>query len=255
MKLEKPLVFFDLETTGLNIATDRIISLALVRMEIDGSKQEFYSLFNPKMDIPAVVTELTGIDDTMVVDAPLLAERSIILAGLFAGADLAGYNCLNFDIPLLWEEFYRVGFTWDISSARAIDAGNIFKKKEARTLAAAVKFYTGIEMENAHNALADVTATINVLAGQMERYPDLAEMSAEKLAEFSRMDQRVDLAGKLVRNEAGEVCYNFGKSKGRRVVDDPGFGFWMLEKDFTHQTKMILSKLLNHNPEPEMFPV
>lgn len=245
----KPLVFFDIESTGVDVAKDRIVSICFHRFaefrDIPNARTTWASLFNPGIPIPPEATECHGITDEMVMFEPDFKDLAETVHAIVRGVDLAGYNLINFDIPLLWEELYRAGIEWDLAGVRVIDAGNIFKKKEERTLSAAVKFYCGHEHDSAHTADGDVAATVKVLGAQLARYPDLGAMDIDKLAEFSQFDKRADLAGKIVLNEAGDPVYNIGKSKGVRVVDDPGFGIWMLGKDFSEQTKQLLRKLLN----------
>src|SRR5262249_52559852 len=159
--------------------------------------------------------------------------------------DLLGYNLLRFDLPLLSEELDRCGKVLDLTGVHVVDAGNIFKIKETRTLEAALLFYCGEKHESAHTADGDTEATAKVLAGQMKRYPDLAPMTVEQLAKFSRMDDNIDFAGKLVRDEKGEACYNFGDKKGTRLRDDRGLALWMLNKDFPADTKRHIRRILD----------
>lgn len=245
MQLTKPIVFFDLETTGVRPESDRIVSFAANKFcHLDNPPEMFQAIVNPGVPIPPEASAVHGFSDDRVAGLPVFSHYAEKFLSFLAGADLAGYNLLNFDVPLLWEEFHRVGFTWDLEGVNILDVGNIFKLKEERTLAAAVRFYCGCEQYMAHDAMADVVATVEVLRGQLARYPDLANLSVQDLAAKSKFDDRVDLAGKIVRNAAGVPCYNFGKSKGVPVVDDPGFGYWMLGKDFTENTKAVLRNLL-----------
>lgn len=242
--LSRPLCFFDIESTGTDVARDRIISLAVKKFLPDGESHGLQFIVNPGMPIPAESSKIHGFTDDIVKDLPPFKTKAAPLFDFILACDLAGYNCLNFDVPLLYEEFARCGITWDLAGVRIIDVGNIFKKKEERTLEAAVKFYCHRQMEHAHNAVADVEATADVLDGQLTAYTDLAAMSVEKLAEFSRFDDRIDLAGKIVRNAQGEAVYNFGKVKDVRVIDDRGFGEWILRNDFTQNTKDVVRRIL-----------
>jgi DNA polymerase-3 subunit epsilon len=244
MKLIRPICFFDIESTGLDVARDRIISIAIKKQLPDGFCAGEQFKFNPGIPINPEASAKNGFTDESVKGFPSFKSKSKEIHLHFLGCDLCGYNLINFDVPILWEEFFRCGITWDLSEVNIIDAGNIFKKKEERTLSAAVKFYCLKEMQNAHDALADVTATAEVLDGQLERYPDLDFMSVVELAAFSKMDKRIDLAGKFVTNKKGEAVYSFGKSKGLTVVQDPGFAHWMLTKDFTENTKAVARQLL-----------
>lgn len=247
MKLTRPLIVLDLEATGLDIAKDQITQLALLKLHPDGREEVWQSLFKVTCPIAPEATEVTGITAETLKDAPSFKSKAFEIMQFIGDSDLAGFNLLNFDVPLFWEEMNRNGCTWKLEGVQIIDAGNIFKKKEPRTLVAAHKFFCGFgyDEQDAHDALADTVATREVLDGQLARYADLAELDVAKLAEFSRMDDRLDLAGKIVRNKDGVAVYNFGKSKGVPVIDDPGFGNWMLRNDFSAQTKQVVSKLLN----------
>lgn len=247
LKLTRPLLCFDVESSGTDPANNRIITLHATLMNPDGSGQTGSWMVKPPFHIPAAVTAIHGITDEIVKDKPPFKNVAKDIFRMFLNCDLLGFNLLNFDIPILWEEFYRCGITWDLKSINIIDAGNIFKKKEERTLAAALKFYCKQVHESAHDAAADVQATIDVLQGQLIRYDDLAAMDMAALAEFSKFDNRVDLAGKIVLNEQGEPVYNFGKSKGVRVVDDQGFGFWILGKDFSENTKQAIRRIFDED--------
>lgn len=243
LQIKKPLLFFDTETTGVDPAKDRIISLSFACFLPSGAVVKRDYKFNPGIPIPADATAIHGIknEDVEFEDEFQTSGHAIFKA--FDGSDLAGYNLLDFDIPILWEEFHRCNIAWDLSKVAVIDACNIFKKKEPRNLENAIRFFCGREHESAHTADGDVSATIDVLDAQISRYGfDPADLS--KLAELSRYDNRIDLAGKLVRNEKGEAVYNIGKAKGKRVVDDPGFGRWMLKQEFTQETKQHLYKLV-----------
>lgn len=240
------LCFLDLETTGLQIGVDRIISIGIVCSE---GRTPLYELVNPVRPIPAEVTELTGIKDSDVEHAPPFEVIVARVAEYIAGRTLVGFNILNFDLPILAEEMCRVGVAFDWQSFTVIDCGTIFKKKEERTLAAAVQFYCGQPLVDAHNALSDAIATAKVMEGQMAAYPDLAKMDAKALAEFSVMgEKRADPAGKLIWKD-GKIVYNIGKAKGTPILDECGFGYWMLDKDFPETTKRVLRKAFETSME------
>lgn len=243
MKLERPLLFIDIEGTGVDSAKDRIVSLALC-YDLTNAKYGTQWRFNPEMRMSAEVIAIHGITNEQASLEEKFSARAAELEMTLRGCDLAGFNLLNYDVPILWEEFHRAGLTWDLSGVRIIDAGNIFKKKEERTLTAAVKFYCGKDHAEAHSAPGDVRATAEVLAAQLARYPELAAMSVDELAKFSEFDKRFDLAGKIIVDSEGFPVYNIGKSKGVRVKDDARFAYWMLGKDFSQQTKMVLARYL-----------
>ena len=274
LDLKKPLVVFDLETTGLDIVNDRIIQLSYIKVHPDG-KEERESLFvNPKTLIPLLVSELTGITDEIVKDAPAFEELSSYLAEKFKGCDFAGYNSNHFDVPMLAEEFFRAGINFDFSKCRLIDAQTIFHKMERRNLAAAYKFYCGRKMEDdfeAHRADQDAEATYRVLQGELDMYnPETAEEpdralpnDMDVLATFSKLNDNVDFAGRIVwqdmKGKDGDVLldnegkprrqevFNFGKYKGWSVSEvlhrDPGYYSWMLASEFTADTKQVLTRI------------
>lgn len=274
LDLKKPLVVFDLETTGLDIVNDRIIQLSYIKVHPDG-KEERESLFvNPKKPIPPLVSELTGITDEIVKDAPAFEELSSYLAEKFKGCDFAGYNSNHFDVPMLAEEFFRAGINFDFSKCRLIDAQTIFHKMERRNLPAAYKFYCGRKMEDdfeAHRADQDAEATYRVLQGELDMYnPETAEEpdralpnDMDVLATFSKLNDNVDFAGRIVwqdmKGKDGDVLldnegkprrqevFNFGKYKGWSVSEvlhrDPGYYSWMLASEFTADTKQVLTRI------------
>ena len=274
LNLKKPLVVFDLETTGLDIVNDRIIQLSYIKVYPDG-KEERESLFlNPEKPIPTTISDLTGITDETVKDAPTFKERSSYLNDKFKGCDFAGYNSNHFDLPVLAEEFFRAGRDFDFSKCRLIDAQTIFHKMERRNLAAAYKFYCGRKMEDdfeAHRADQDTEATYCVLQGELDKYnpataeePDRAlPNDMDVLAEFSKLNDNVDFAGRIVwqdmKGKDGNVLldgegnprkqevFNFGKYKGWVVSDvlhrDPGYYSWMLTSEFTADTKQVLTRI------------
>ena len=274
LNLKKPLVVFDLETTGLDIVNDRIIQLSYIKVHPDG-KEERESLFvNPKKPIPPLVSELTGITDEIVKGAPAFEELSSYLAEKFKGCDFAGYNSNHFDVPMLAEEFFRAGINFDFSKCRLIDAQTIFHKMERRNLAAAYKFYCGRKMEDdfeAHRADQDAEATYRVLQGELDMYnPETAEEpdralpnDMDVLAAFSKLNDNVEFAGRIVwqdmKGKDGDVLldnegkprrqevFNFGKYKGWSVSEvlhrDPGYYSWMLASEFTADTKQVLTRI------------
>lgn len=252
LQLQRPLCFLDIEATGLDPAADRVISLAIVKMfpgpvPEHGTCDKRYWLVNPGFPIPPPATAVHGITDAQVAAAPQFPFYAAVIMAYLSECDLAGFNCLNYDIPLLWEEFHRARLPWDLAEVHIVDVGNLFKKKEPRTLAAAVQFYCAKEIQEAHDASADAQATLEVFTGQLKRYPDLAAMDVAGLAEASRLEalSRIDLAGKLVRDADGDPVFNFAKVKGVKLRDDIGFARWMLDRDFSHNTKMHVRQELD----------
>mgnify|MGYP002852635545 CR=1 FL=1 len=262
--LDKALVVFDLETTGLDIIKDRIIQLSYIKVKPDGTEERNNHLFNPEKPIGQFISQLTGISDEMVAHAPTFKEVAPTLAREFENCDFAGFNSNYFDIPMLVEEFYRAGISLDLANSRFIDAQTIFHKMEPRNLAAAYKFYCGREMTDdfaAHRADQDTEATYRVLQGQLQMYneanPENKHLpnTIAGLAEFCKTNNNVDLAGRIVwkiskdekGNEHKEEVFNFGKHKGKSVVEvlkkEPSFYTWMMESDFPHNTKEIVTRI------------
>lgn len=247
LTLERPLVMLDLETTGLDISKDRIIQVGMIKVNTDGSEVEYKTLINPEMPIPADSSAIHGILDEHVKDAKTFAELADELAAFIDDSDLAGYNSNKFDIPVLAEAFLRVEHSFSLKNRVCIDVQNIFHKMEQRTLAAAYLFYCNQTIENAHDALVDTKVTLDVFKAQLERYPDLPS-TAKSLADFTRMgtNEWADFAGRLAKNDKGQLCYNFGKHKGKTVEqvdkEEPGYFGWMLNADFPLYTKMILKE-------------
>lgn len=257
-KLERNLVVFDLETTGLDLATAHIIQISYIIVHPDGTEERGNQFINPGMPIPKEVQELTHITDDMVKDQPTFPQIAQELQQKFANADFAGYNSNFYDVPLLCEEFLRCGIIFDFSKCRLIDACTIFKQMERRNLAAAYKFYTGRKMEDdfqAHLADQDTEATWAVLKGQLDMYQPGKQEEPERqldndmdtLHEFCNQKKNVDFAGRLIYNEQGEEIVNFGKYKGRRIRDvfatDPGYYGWVMGADFTLNTKYVFKQL------------
>jgi DNA polymerase-3 subunit epsilon len=238
---DRPLCVFDCEGTGLDIAKDRIVTLAATRFG-EMTSRHFFKC-NPGITMSDEVIAIHGITNEVCATWEPFEFYAQSLFQLINGCDLLGYNLLNYDVPLLFEEFNRCGIEWSLDGVRIIDAGNVFKMKEERTLSAAVRFYCDREHDGAHSADADVAATLDVLNAQLTRYPDLSAMSIDELATFSKFDDRIDLAGKIVKGKDGRPTYNIGKARGVAVEDDPGFGQWMINRDFSANTKMVLRKI------------
>ncbi len=244
LNLKNPIIFFDLETTGINIAIDRIVEIAYLKVDINGNETSKSYRVNPEMPIPEKASSIHGILDEDVKDAPKFSEVAKILAKEFEGCDLAGYNSVRFDIPLLAEEFLRVGVDIDLKRRKFVDVQVIFMKMEQRTLGAAYKFFVGKELTNAHSAAADTLATYEVLQSQLDRYSNL-ENDIGKLAEYSAHNRNVDFAGRIIYNEEDVEVFNFGKYKGKPVQEvfdqDPGYYGWMMKGDFPLYTKKVLT--------------
>jgi DNA polymerase III subunit epsilon len=251
----KPIVFFDIESTGTDPVKDRIITLHAVRTELGSSvvTHEYGWAFNPGIPIPAEASAIHGLTDETVKDWPAFKDSAKAIHAFFGTGNLAGFNITNFDTLLLWEEFHRAGMSWNLSGVNQIDACTIFRRKEERTLSAAVKFYLGGNHVEAHDAKADVLATVSVLNAQQWRYPDLLDMTREQLHSYSLYDeQRFDLAGKLILDADGDPVYAFGNSKGVKVKNDQGFARWMLSKDFPTETKLKLKTYLENLNRPAL---
>lgn len=249
MKLDRNLAFFDLETTGVTVGADRIIEISVIRISPDGTRSDFHKRVNPEMPIPEFVSQLTGITNADVASAPNFAGISQELLAFLDGCDLAGYNSNRFDVPFLVEEFHRVGVEFSLVGRRLVDVQNIFHKMEPRTLAAAYKFYCGKELVNAHAADADTLATYEVFIAQLERYSDLKDKDMDYLHRFTNMYNTVDLAGRLVYDDQGRELVNFGKHKGKYVMDvfqtEPSYYDWIMRGDFSRETKSVFEKLWN----------
>ena len=261
LNLSKPLVVFDLETTGLDLVKDRIIQISYIKVYPDGHEERGNHIVNPGCHIKPEITKLTGISNEDVKDKPTFKQLAKTLSDDFTGCDFAGFNSNYFDVPLLAEEFLRAGIDFDFSKCRLIDVQTIFHKMERRNLAAAYKFYCGRKMEDdfeAHRADQDTEATYRVLMGQLDKYAPGAnedpekvlENDMDKLAEFSKQNDNVDFAGRIVWAEVNGVkteVFNFGKHKGKPVSDvlrfDPGYYSWILAGDFTYNTKQVLTRI------------
>ena len=261
LNLTKPLVIFDLETTGLDMVKDRVIQLSYIKVYPDGREERGNELINPEKHIDDIITQLTGITNEDVKDKPTFKQIAKKMEEVFSGSDIAGFNSNFFDVPLLAEEFLRAGIDFDFSKCRLIDACTIFKKMERRNLASAYKFYCGRKMEEdfeAHRADQDTEATYRVLMGELDKYAPGANEDPEKvlendmqaLADFSKQNDNVDFAGRIVwadvKGQRTEV-FNFGKHKGVPVAEvlrfDPGYYSWILAGDFTYNTKQVLTRI------------
>lgn len=244
--LTRPLAFIDLETTGLNIATDRIVEISILKIFPDGKKEQRTLLVNPTVPIPKEATKVHDITDEDVSKAPVFSEVASEIADFFSDSDIAGYNCNHFDIPLLMEEFLRAGIDFEIKDKRIVDVQTIFHRKEERTLAAAYKFYCNKELTNAHSADVDIAATAEVLEAQIERYDDLKN-DIEYLHNFTSRTKRIDFAGRIVYNEKGIPVFNFGKHADKSVEEifrtEPQYYDWMMKSDFTLHTKKIITEI------------
>lgn len=244
--LHRPLVFFDIESTGLSITRDRMVEVALLKVFPNQNTEFKRYLLNPGIPIPAEVSEIHGIQDDDVKFAPRFEQVAGEVFEFLQDSDLAGFNALRFDIPMLAEEFFRVGLDLEIEKRQTVDVQLIFHKMEERNLSAAYRFYCQKELENAHSAEADIRATWDVFQAQIKRYPSLPT-DVKGIAEFTGNQQRVDLEGKLLKAQDGTVKFNFGKHKGRAVVDvfrsEPSYYSWMMDGDFPAYTKKIITEI------------
>jgi DNA polymerase-3 subunit epsilon len=244
MQFEKPIVFFDLETTGLDLPAARIVQLALARWDGTEDQPPAHSwLVNPGIPIPPDSTAIHGITDDMVRDQPRFADIAEIVFGHFAGADLGGYNIIRFDVPVLAEEFARAGFTFPVSGTRIVDAYQIYSVKEPRTLAGALKYFTGRTLQGAHSADADAIASLDIFKAQLNAYADLPT-SMDELHSLCHPVKFVDHARKFTKNDEGIILFNFGKHRGKPALEHRDYLSWMLESDFPAQTKAVIQELL-----------
>ena len=246
LNLTKPIVFFDLETTGTNITSDRIIEISSIKVHPSGKEDEWTIRINPEMPIPPESTAIHHITDADVADCHTFRQIAQRLADYLQGCDIAGFNSNRFDIPMLDQEFQRVGVKFDFTRSRFVDVQTIFHKKEQRTLVAAYRFYCGRELDDAHSAKADTRATYEVLKAQLDRYDDLPN-DIDALAEYSRQNRNVDLIGRLVLNDEGKEVINFGKYKGKLAEDvlraDHGYFGWIMQGDFPQNTKDCFTRI------------
>jgi DNA polymerase III subunit epsilon len=248
LKLNRPIAFIDLETTGVSLSNDRIVEIAVVKMMPDDTKLVKRKLINPEMPIPAESSAIHGITNEMVKDAPTFKQSANELKQFIDGCDLGGYNSNRFDIPLLMEEFLRAGLDVDLSTRKMVDVQHIFYTMEPRTLTAAYKFYCEKELGNAHSAEADIKATIEVFEAQLKRYQNLGNTVDSVLSVIGE-DKVIDYARRFVYNDKGLEVFNFGKYKGRAVVEvlktEPQYYDWMMKGDFPLHTKQKLTEIFN----------
>ena len=246
LKLSKPICFFDLETTGTNVAKDRIVEISILKVYPNGNKESKTWLVNPEITIPDEVVVIHGISNDKVANEPTFKELAREIFNIIKVSDLAGFNSDRFDIPLLAEEMLRSDIDFDLKNMLSVDVQTIFHKMEKRTLGAAYKFYCDKDLNNAHSAEADTMATYEVLLSQLDLYPEL-ENNIKKLSDFSRRKQSVDFAGFIVLDENGEEIFSFGKHKGKKVLEvldqEPGYFGWILNADFPLYTKKVLTQI------------
>ena len=247
LNLKNPLIFFDLETTGIDIVHDRIVEISFIKVYPGGKEECKTRRINPEIPIPPESTAVHGITDEDVKDCPTFRAIAKSLAAQIEGCDLAGFNSNRFDIPLLVEEFLRAGVDVDLSKRKFVDVQTIFHKMEQRTLSAAYKFYCNKSLENAHAAEADTRATYEILKAQLDRYPDVLQNDIKFLSEYSCFTKNVDFAGRVVYDENGEEVINFGKYKGRPVENvlqnDPSYYDWIMNGDFPLNTKKVFTEI------------
>ena len=246
LNLKNPIVFFDLETTGINVSSDRIVEITYLKVEPNGNKTSKTLRINPQMHIPEQASAVHGIYDQDVADCPAFRQVAASIAKDIEGCDLAGYNSINFDIPLLVEEFLRADVDVDLKRRKFVDVMVIFYKQEPRNLSAAYKFYCGKDLSNAHSSEADTMATLEILEAQLCRYGDL-ENTIDFLSEYSSHNKNVDYAGRIIYDDKKREIFNFGKYKGMLVVDvfqrDPSYYQWMMNGDFPLYTKKVITRL------------
>lgn len=247
LNLKRPAIVFDLETTGVNLTQDRIIELSVIKIHPDGLEETKTRRINPGMPIPPSSTEVHGITDEDVADCPTFDQVAKSLYEWIQDCDIIGFNSNKFDVPMLMEEFLRAGVEVDLSGVHLIDVQNIYHKLERRNLSAAYQFYCGKELKDAHSAEADTRATYEILMAQLDHYPDDLVNDVESLSEFSRYNRNVDFAGLLIYNEQGDIIINFGKYKGKPLRDvlikDPGYYSWVMQADFTLDTKKWFTRV------------
>ena len=246
LKLTKPICFFDLETTGIDISKDRIVEIAIFKVFPNGNKESKTWLVNPTIPIPAVTTAVHGITDEKVANEPTFAELASTIYNMIKDSDLAGFNSDRFDIPLLAEELLRAGVDFDMKNRVSVDIQTIFHKKEERTLGAAYKFYCGETLENAHSAEADTMATYEILKSQFDRYDDLPQ-DMKSLSEYTTRKKTADFAGFIIIDKDGDEAFSFGKHKGVKVdkvlETEPGYFSWIQNAEFPLYTKKVLTAI------------
>ena len=246
LNLKRPICFFDLEATGMNVVKDRIVEIGILKVFPNGNKESRTWLVNPEMPIPDEVVAIHGITNEKVAKEPTFKELAHRIHDMIKDSDLGGYNSNKFDIPMLAEEFLRAGIDFDLSKRRAVDVQNIFHKKEQRTLSAAYKFYCDKDLVDAHSAEADTLATYEILKAQLDRYNDL-ENDIEHLANFSNRFRAVDFAGFIILNDDDKECFSFGKYRNRTVeevlAENPGYYGWIQNAEFPLYTKKVLTEI------------
>ena len=254
LNLTKPIVFFDLETTGVNIAKDRIVEIAILKVHPNGNKESKTWLVNPEIEIPKEASDIHGITNEQVVTEPTFKELASEVSKMIDGCDLAGFNSNRFDIPLLAEELMRSNIDFDMNNRKAIDVQVIFHKKEQRTLSAGYQFYCHKELEGAHGAEADTNATYEILLAQLEKYEDIGT-SVDELSEYSTHGKRADFAGFILMNDDDKEIFSFGKYKGRTVEEvfkeNPGYNAWIQNADFPLYTKKVLREIKERMKAPK----
>ncbi len=254
LNLTKPIIFFDLETTGINIAKDRVVEIAILKVFPNGNKESKTWLVNPEVEIPKESSEIHGITDEKVANEPTFKELAASINEMITGCDLAGFNSNRFDIPLLAEELMRAGIDFDMNDRKAVDVQVIFHKKEQRTLSAGYQFYCGKELVGAHGAEADTNATYEILLAQLDKYTDI-ENTVDALSEYSTHGKRADFAGFILMNDKDQEVFSFGKYKGRTVEEvfkeNPGYNAWIQNADFPLYTKKVLREIKERMAVPK----
>lgn len=247
LNLKTPIIFFDLETTGVDVSKDRIVEICYIKVWPNGNEVSRTMRINPGVHIPEQASAVHGIYDADVAECPTFKEVAKDIANDFQGCDIAGFNSNRFDLPMLAEEFLRAQVDIDLTRHRAIDVQVIYHKLEQRTLSAAYKFYCDAELVNAHSALADTRATYEILQAQLDHYPDVLVNDMEFLSQFSSFTRNADFAGRMVLDDEGNEIFNFGKYKGEKVeavlMRDPGYYAWMMNGDFPLNTKQVLTRI------------
>lgn len=254
LNLTKPIIFFDLETTGINIAKDRVVEISILKVFPNGNKESKTWLVNPEVKIPKESSEIHGITDEKVANEPTFKELAVNINEMIAGCDLAGFNSNRFDIPVLAEELMRAGIDFDMNDRKAVDVQVIFHKKEQRTLSAGYQFYCGKELVGAHGAEADTNATYEILLAQLDKYTDI-ENTVDALSEYSTHGKRADFAGFILVNDKDQEIFSFGKHKGRTVEEvfkeNPGYNAWIQNADFPLYTKKVLREIKERMTVPK----
>lgn len=254
LNLTKPIIFFDLETTGINIAKDRVVEISILKVFPNGNKESKTWLVNPEVEIPKESSEIHGITNEKIANEPTFKELAVSINEMISGCDLAGFNSNRFDIPVLAEELMRAGIDFDMNDRKAVDVQVIFHKKEQRTLSAGYQFYCGKELIGAHGAEADTNATYEILLAQLDKYKDI-ENTVDALSEYSTHGKRADFAGFILVNDKEEEIFSFGKYKGRTVVEvfkeNPGYNAWIQNADFPLYTKKVLREIKERMAVPK----